>query len=88
MPIGFQTHRNDSIDIALLDQTASATVVADDMTRAPVALTRLSKSSSGKPKWKLTTSGRISSTMAQKSSPKGARFEVGGAPVGSSPSST
>jgi hypothetical protein len=46
-------------------QRASATVVAVEMTFAPVARTRSNSDSSGKPKWKLTTRGSMSSTSRQ-----------------------
>src|SRR6476660_8306188 len=52
----------------LSSQTASATVVADDSTTAPVARTRSTSSGAGSPKWKLTTSGRQRSTSWQASS--------------------
>ena len=42
-------------------KTASSTVVAEHSTRHPDALTRSYNSSSGKPKWKLTTCGRACS---------------------------
>ena len=60
-------------------QRASATVVADAMTRQPAALTRASNAGAGKPKWKLTTSGLASSTTLHMSSPNGGRStRVGG----------
>ena len=40
---------------------ASATVVADDHTCAPARRTRSSSGAGGRPKWKLTTSGRSAS---------------------------
>ena len=65
-------------------QRASATVVADDMILAPVAFTRSSNVASGRPKLKLTTSGRKSSTSAQNSASNGARFDAGIGASGSS----
>ena len=67
---------------------ASAVVVAEEITLAPEALTRSSSAGSGRPKWKLTTSGRSASTRAQKLSSKGVRPPIGGAWAGSRPSST
>ena len=55
----------------LSSQTASATIVADDITTAPVARTRSTSSGAGSPKWKLTTSGRHRSTRRQASSSNG-----------------
>ena len=68
-------------------QTASSTVVAEAMTFAPVARTRARSPGSGSPKWKLTTSGRNSSTRVQKASSKGARWPAGVGISGSRPSS-
>ena len=68
-------------------QTASATVVAEETIFAPVARTRSRSAGSGRPKWKLTTSGRNSSTSAQKASSKGARWPAGVGASGSRPSS-
>ena len=61
----------------LSSQTASATIVADDKTTAPVARTRSTSSGAGKPKWKLTTSGRHRSTTLQASSSKGCLGDPG-----------
>ncbi len=57
-------------------QRASATVVAEERVKAPAALTRASKPGCGKPKWKLTTAGRASSTTTHMASSKGARAAV------------
>ena len=54
-------------------QRASATVVAEDNIFAFDFLTRSSNVVEGKPKWKLTTSGRYSSTISHKPSSKDAR---------------
>ncbi|MNP46817.1 hypothetical protein D3C76_1408410 [compost metagenome] len=67
--------------------SASSTVVAEDSTFAPVALTRASSDASGRPKWKLTTSGRSSSTRAHRSASNGARLEAGYGASKSAPSS-
>ncbi|MNF07573.1 hypothetical protein D3C80_2077830 [compost metagenome] len=68
-------------------QAASSTVVALDSTLAPLAFTRCSSSACGRPKWKLTTSGRNASTSRQLCSSKGARFDTGVGAVKSAPTS-
>ena len=57
----------------LSSHIASATVVAEDITAAPVERTRSMSSGDGRPKWKLTTSGRHRSTRWHASSSKGCR---------------
>jgi hypothetical protein len=47
--------------------------VAEERVKAPAALTRASKPGCGKPKWKLTTAGRASSTTTHMALSKGAR---------------
>ena len=69
-------------------QTASFTRVAQPITTHPVALTRSSSDLSGRPKWKLTTSGFNSSTSSHIASSKGARAAAGTGISGSSPSSS
>ena len=68
-------------------QRASAAVVAELRTRAPAALTRLTRPGSGNPKWKLTTSGLVSSTTSQKEALNAARLLEGTGAAGSIPSS-
>ena len=55
-------------------QIASRTMVADDITMQPAALTRFTSAGSGRPKWKLTTSGFSSSTSSHIASSNGARL--------------
>jgi hypothetical protein len=62
-------------------------VVAEEMILAPVARTRASSAGAGRPKWKLTTSGRASSIKAQNASSNGTRLDSGIGASGSSPSS-
>ena len=71
----------------LSSQTASATIVADDITTAPVARTRSTSSGAGRPKWKLTTSGRQRSTSRQASSSNGCLGGPDDARARSTPSS-
>ena len=68
-------------------QIASFTIVADDITIAPAALTRLTSAASGRPKWKLTTSGFNSSTTAHIASSNGARLAALTGAAGSRPNS-
>ena len=68
-------------------QRASATDVADDMTVAPAARTRSTSGATGSPKWKLTTSGRSSSTTWHRVSSKAMRPATG-AELRSTPSSS
>jgi hypothetical protein len=65
---------------------ASSTVVAVAMTMAPAALTRASSASSGRPKWKLTISGRTSSTTAHAAESNG--WRIGVASPGCAPNSS
>ena len=60
-------------------------VVADERIRAPVARTRASRSLGGRPKWKLTTAGRSSSSRCAASAPNGVRAGPGGMRAGSMP---
>jgi len=62
-------------------------VVADEITRQPAALTRLSSAASGRPKWKLTTSGFSYSTTSQKALSNGALFAALIGAAGSRPCS-
>ncbi len=68
-------------------QRASSTVVAEETTLAPAARTRASSAASGRPKWKLTTSGLSDSTTAQVASSNGARLANGAVVSGSMPNS-
>jgi hypothetical protein len=68
-------------------QRASAAVVAELMITQPASLTRVTKASSGRPKWKLTTSGLSSSTASQKTASKAARLLDGIGAAGSMASS-
>jgi len=68
-------------------QIASSTVVADDRITAPVARTRASSAGAGNPKWKLTTSGLLSSTRPHQVSSNGARVGAAITALGSTPSS-
>lgn len=58
-------HGDDRIDAVLGKPAGLLDRVADEIVFAPVLLTRSNSSGRGNPKWKLTTSGRYSSTIAQ-----------------------
>ena len=66
---------------------ASATVVALDTTVAPVARTRSTSVSAGRPKWKLTTFGASSSTTSVSAASNGVRPVDGPPASASTPSS-
>ena len=68
-------------------QIASLTMVAGDITMQPAALTRAKSAASGRPKWKLTTSGFNSSTKAHIATSNGARLSALTGAAGSIPSS-
>src|SRR5215472_15630688 len=57
-------------------QRASSTEVAEEVIFAPALRTRATKFLSGRPKWKLTTSGWNSMTRSHILSSKEARLEV------------
>ena len=54
-------------------QTASSQVVAEAMTRAPMARTAANSAASGRPKWKLATLGLNSISRSQNEASKAAR---------------
>ena len=66
---------------------ASATVVAEAITAAPAARTRATSGGDGSPKWKLTTRGRHSSTIAHIASSNGRRVAAGSGASGAMPCS-
>ena len=65
------------------NQRASATVVAEDITRQPADLMRASSDGAGRPKWKLTTSGRAVSTTWHIESSNGGTWTGGAVPSAS-----
>ena len=87
MAAGFGALRDDDVGAVFLEPDRLLHDGGAAITMQPAALTRLSSAWSGRPKWKLTTSGFNSSTSSHIAASNGARLAALTGAAGSSPNS-